>query len=317
MTASKLLILLACALGVRGLVLSPPSAELALRAEAPSPTPECQLMAKALRRVARKEARAEYWLMIANGLNQPGGATANLIQDAEVQRQEAFALAQAQYQARVAACAQLGHGPYAPQIESLDFSASITNPLLMFVPGTTRVYEKRTEAGLERLESTTLEDLVVIEGVACRVVHDVETLDGVLTEDTYDWFAQKSDGDVWYFGESTKHFEDGFLDGLEGSWREGKDGARAGIAMREAPSPGEVYRQEYKANEAEDIAKVISVNETVTTAAGTFTNCVLIEEWSPLENELEWKYYAPGVGFVLELNPVTGERLELIEIVKN
>lgn len=85
MTASKLLILLACALGVRGLVLSPPSAEVGLLAEAASPPLECEFMAKALRRVAR---------------------------------QEAFALAQAQYQARVAACAELGHGPYHPQIES-------------------------------------------------------------------------------------------------------------------------------------------------------------------------------------------------------
>ena len=34
-------------------------------------------------------------------------------------------------------------------------------------------------------------------------------IDGELVEDTYDWFAQDSDGNVWYLGEDTAEFEDG------------------------------------------------------------------------------------------------------------
>lgn len=34
-------------------------------------------------------------------------------------------------------------------------------------------------------------------GVEARVVHDVVMEDGELVEDTYDWYAQDSDGSVW------------------------------------------------------------------------------------------------------------------------
>ena len=48
---------------------------------------------------------------------------------------EAFALAEVQYQARIAACAELGHGPYDPQIDPQEFSADV------YVERTMRAYE--------------------------------------------------------------------------------------------------------------------------------------------------------------------------------
>jgi hypothetical protein len=43
--------------------------------------------------------------------------------------------------------------------------------------------------------------------------------------------------------------------------------------------------------------------------------CLKTEETSPLEPEaLEHKFYASGVGNVLTLDEVTGERLELVRI---
>jgi hypothetical protein len=39
------------------------------------------------------------------------------------------------------------------------------------------------------------------------------------------------------------------------------------------------------------------------------------KEWTPLEPDvLEYKYYAPGTGTVLEVDVETGERAELIDI---
>jgi hypothetical protein len=44
-------------------------------------------------------------------------------------------------------------------------------------------------------------------------------VDGLLVEDTYDWFAQDADGTVWYLGEDSSDFdEDGNLVSKEGSW---------------------------------------------------------------------------------------------------
>jgi hypothetical protein len=44
-------------------------------------------------------------------------------------------------------------------------------------------------------------------GVATTVVHDQAFVKGELVEDTFDWFAQDSAGNVWYVGEDTKELE--------------------------------------------------------------------------------------------------------------
>ena len=56
---------------------------------------------------------------------------------------------------------------------------------------------------------------VVILGVTCLEVHDTVTLNGDLTEDTLDWFAQDSASNVWYFGENAKQLSGGLVFG----WR--------------------------------------------------------------------------------------------------
>ena len=154
-----------------------------------------------------------------------------------------------------------------------------------------------------------------IEGVTCRVVNDIASLNNEVIEDTVDWIAQKYNGEVWYFGEIAKNYEDGLLDNLDGWWRFGKDDAKPGILMPATPTPGQVYRQEFLLGVAEDIGKVIAINQTVTVPAGTFTGCIQTEDDSPLEPDaLQTKFDAPGVGVVLEVDLETGETLELIHI---
>ena len=72
---------------------------------------------------------------------------------------------------------------------------------------------------------------------------------------------------------------------------------------------------EFLVNRSEDVARVVAVNQTVTVAAGTFTNCVAVEESSPLDpDDVAVKFYAKDVGMVLEVDQQTGERLELIQL---
>jgi len=65
------------------------------------------------------------------------------------------------------------------------------------------------QGGEQRVEVTVLDETREVMGIQTRVVHDLVTEDGELVEDTYDWYAQDADGNVWYFGEETKEFENG------------------------------------------------------------------------------------------------------------
>jgi hypothetical protein len=96
----------------------------------------------------------------------------------------------------------------------------------------------------------------------------------------------------------------------------GKDGAKPGIIMPANPKVGEIYHQEYYKGKAEDMAKVLDLNGSVKGPYGTFDHALVTKDWSPLEPNLsEQKYYAAGVGNVMEL-AVKGppERIELVAI---
>ncbi|PWU02082.1 MAG: hypothetical protein C5B51_21580 [Terriglobia bacterium] len=221
----------------------------------------------------------------------------------------------AQSSARLSLCQKLGGGPYDPVINSANFVSKIDNPYLPMVPGTTFVYEGQTASGLEHNEVAVTHNTKVILGVTCIEVHDTVMINGVLTEDTLDWFAQDTAGNVWYFGENSNDLENGRVVSVEGSWTGGIDGAKPGIIMEAHPANGDTYRQEFLINVAEDWANVQSLTQTVSVPYGTFTNCLQTLEGSTLEpGALENKYYAPGIGNIETVDQTTGEVLQLIQI---
>ncbi|WP_432822682.1 hypothetical protein [Trichloromonas sp.] len=235
------------------------------------------------------------------------------LREAKPERKDNAVSCREQFAARRDVCDALGEDPYDPQIDPADFVVGIDNPFLPLVPGTTMVYQK----GEERIEVKVTAETKEILGVTCVEVEDTVTIDGELVEETLDWYAQDMLGNVWYFGELSRNYEDGELNNLDGSWQAGVDGAKPGIVMLADPMVGDVYRQEFLLGEAEDMARVVARDEEVTVPhpPGTFTT-LKTEEWNPLEPEmLENKFYAPGVGLVLAVDVVTGEREELIDII--
>lgn len=204
---------------------------------------------------------------------------------------------------------------YDPPFDPQDFAGGpIDNPLLPLIPGTIRTYEKETEDGLETTVVEVLPDVKVILGVTCTVVRDTVSLDGELVEDTLDWFAQDDEGNVWYLGEDSKEYEGGVLVGTEGSWEAGVDGAEPGVVMFAQPRLFATYRQEFYEGEAEDMATVLALDEIVTVPAGTYGGCLQTEDFTPLEPGIsEEKFYAPGVGLVLEVDD-EGVRSELVDV---
>lgn len=277
----------------------------------------CEQTARLLREASQLGAREDYQLSLADCLRfEDREESRECLREARAAYREALDLVGEQYEARRDLCEALDEGRYDPEIDPADFAAPLHNPFFPLTPGLTRVYESETEEGLEHVETTVTADTREILGISCTVVHDVATLDGEIIEDTYDYYAADRRGNVWYFGELAMNYEDGFLHDLDGSWIGGEDGARPGILMAAERFPGLVYRQEFQANEAEDAARITGLDRTVDTPFGTFPSCLETFDFSPLEPELrEAKFYAPGIGPVLEVNLETGERLELIAVL--
>ena len=206
--------------------------------------------------------------------------------------------------------------PYAPTIVAAGFTNKITNQYFPLAPGTVFTYAG-TEDGIAQDNVVTVtSDTKMILGVPCVVVHDVVKEGGQVIEDTFDWYAQDADGNVWYFGEDTKTFENGKVTGTTGSWEAGVDGAQPGIVMEASSQVGDSYRQEYLAGEAEDTARVVQLNQTKQVPSGSYTGVLVIEESSALEPDtLDEKQYAPGVGFIYsKLTQGGSEELQLVSV---
>ena len=171
--------------------------------------------------------------------------------------------------------------------EKADLVSTGRNPYLILEPG----YFVLLEKGTEQLTITVKDEIKKVDGVECRVVEELETKGGKVVERSNNYFAiSKRTNSVFYFGED-----------VGGAWLSGEKGAKFGLMM-----PGTIllkakFYQEVAPGVAMDRAEIVSVSETVVTPAGTFKNCVKMEETTPLEPKTkEYKYYAPGIGLVEE-----------------
>lgn len=198
---------------------------------------------------------------------------------------------------------------YAPAVAAGELSADITNPLFPLPVGATWMYEADGPDGLEEITVTVEADTHDVWGVQARVVRDTARIAGEVIEDTWDWYAQDQDGNVWYMGEDTTEYEDGEPVSTAGSWTSGVDGALLGVIMLGEPQVGMAYRQEYLAGEAEDYAEVEALDQTVEAAGETYTGCLKTADRSAVEDLDEHKYYCPGVGNVLVEEPDVNEEL--------
>jgi len=281
----------------------------------------CERTAELVLRADLNEARADFWLNIANASTYADSdERREQYDEARDTYEEEVELAEAQAEAREDLCELLGEHRYDPQIDPDNFLTPSQieqnpNPYWPMIRGTTYWYESKTDEGLEVIRVKITYRTREILGVRCVEVRDTVWLDGDKIEDTRDWYAQDVDGNVWYFGEIALNYEDGFITDVAGSWVAGEDGGKPGIIMLADPQVGNAYRQEMLLGEAEDAGEVLAVDASVKVPYGSFDHCVETRDFTPIDPEAnERKFYAPGVGFVLEVKPDTGETLELIDI---
>jgi len=276
----------------------------------------CRQTAQAVLRSCQAAAQSDYCLALGKCANLTDAAAREDCQkQASAQLKEALQTCKDQQEARQVACGRLGPAPYDPVINPANFTINIDNPYFPLKPGTTFIYEGQTGAGFEHDEFAVTHVTRVIMGVTCVEVRDTVFTDGELTEDTLDWFAQDTDGNVWYFGENTHELEGGLITTIDGTFMAGVNGDKPGIIMKAHPAVGDFYRQEFSLANAEDFAETLSLTESVTVPAGSFSNCLKSQETTPLETDLlEHKFYAPGVGNVLTIDANTGDQSKLIRI---
>ena len=198
----------------------------------------------------------------------------------------------------------LPRGDEPVELDPAAFTVDIDNPYWPMSPGSQWTYREVDEEGteLEVVVTVTTATKDITNGVTARVVRDSVTEDGMLIEDTFDWYAQDADGTIWYLGEDTAEFEDGEIVSTAGSFEAGVDGALAGVIMPADPADGMQYRQEYFQGEAEDNGEILSTEEQVEVPAGRYDDVVLTKDTITIEPDvLEYKLYARDVGPVLVL----------------
>ena len=207
-------------------------------------------------------------------------------------------------------------GPNYDPVIPTTWANAVTNPYFPLAPGTTFTFLAQLNPGVESTSVAVLAQAKVINGVSATEVHDQVFLNGVLAEDTFDWYAQDDAGNVWYLGEDTKEYQNGQVVSTAGSWEWGVQGALPGIVMWADPGAhiGESYRQEYLKGVAQDWGRVLTTGESVTVPYGPLTGCIKTEDWNALDQGAphESKYYCPQLGFVLETIPGSTERVELV-----
>jgi hypothetical protein len=219
---------------------------------------------------------------------------------------------------RPADATRLPQGGEQLTLDPSQFTVDITNQYWPMRPGDRWVYEDTDADGTtQHVEVTVLDTTKKMpNGVEAREVHDeVTTPSHQLVEDTRDWYAQDTDGNLWYMGEQTAEYKNGKVDSTEGSWQAGKDGAQPGILLPAHPQRGMSYRQEYLEGQAEDAGLVLSTDEQVEVTTGHYQHAVMTRDSTPLEPDVaELKFYVPKVGPVLTVTVSGGaDREELTQ----
>jgi hypothetical protein len=193
------------------------------------------------------------------------------------------------------------HGTYLPTIAPADFVSAIDNTYFPLKPGTGYHYEGYRDTIAQTDDMVVTSETKKILGVTCTVVRDTVSEHGKPLERTFDWYAQDRHGNVWYMGEDSLELKNGRFVRASDSWQAGVNGAKPGIIVEGHPKAGDVYRQEYyRPGGALDQARVLRERPTVVVPSGTYARSLATVEWSPVEPQLEKKWYAAGIGEIRE-----------------
>ena len=299
----------------------------------------CYQTTKVMKSACQADVIDDFYVEYAKCLNTDEVRDCKL--EAREEFEDAFGECGEQAEGRNDLCGRLPDaGPYLVELDPEDFTGQCAggNPWYPLVPGTVTTFVNEYEEDGETIIVEVLDETREIEGITAVIVRDTvyEGLpddydnpgepEGDRIEDTDDYFAVDNDCNVWYLGEISQSFEDGYLTDLEGSFLMGEEGAKAGIIMPGNPMVGDVYRQEFALGEAEDAGEILSLATDINDENGNsvgFVNppydcsdnmCLMTEDFIGNEpDSVEFKYFRFGVGFIAEQIPSGEVVLRLIK----
>jgi hypothetical protein len=116
------------------------------------------------------------------------------------------------------------------------------NPCFILEPGYQLVFAGKEDGKQAELIITVLNETLDIGGVPTRIVEERESADGKLVEVSRNYFALGvQTTNLYYFGEDVDMYKDGEVTSHEGSWHEGKNGAKRGILLPGTLKVGDRY----------------------------------------------------------------------------
>ncbi len=161
-----------------------------------------------------------------------------------------------------------------------------------------------------RLVFTVTDVTKEIEGVRTVAALDQDFDGGELAEESLDFFALDSQGNVRYLGSYTETYEGGRFVNATDAWLGGVKGARSGMLLPASPRAGTpAYTQAVVPGEGSATAKVVKIGERTCVPLRCFEDVTVIEE-----DGSEHKHFAPGVGGILT-KPLSGDPQETEELI--
>lgn len=287
--------------------------------------PVCAQTSRVALEACKNAEKEAYWLAL--------GTCHNLLSENEkeeclaisrINQNSQLGLCNEQYNARNEVCSELGEGAYDPKIIHQDFVKSFKSVFgtkyFPLKPGILLSYRKVSpdgnESNLRSYFDVTNQQKKIL-GVTCRGVWTTtKTKEGELKQSTLHWYAQDQEGNVWNFGETTQHFDQGVLLGGASSWIAGENGAVPGIAMYADldKHQGKASRLQFFLGKVENVVRIIGMVDRLPLLKknsklpkdvhGPYLHT---QEFSPLtpeslKNPIN-KFYSPGVGPVLTVAP--------------
>jgi hypothetical protein len=183
---------------------------------------------------------------------------------------------------------------------------SATNTWLPLKVGTQWVREGLTDVGNRRVPhqvvSTVTDVSREIEGVRTVAVLDQDFDGGQLVQQSLDHLARDEQGNIWLLGSYTEEYEGGQFVNATDAWLTGVKGAKPGILMQADPrsgTPPYFVERPPGGDEEEAIAQVVEAGQSQCVPFKCYEDVLVIREGKVAAPDNEFKYYAPGVGQIL------------------
>lgn len=190
----------------------------------------------------------------------------------------------------------------AGDFDSRDFGdpTAGANKWIPLKPGWQTIRKGFVNVGSRRLEHVIVYTVTDVSktfaGVRTIVILDQDFNGGQLAEQALDYLAEDKRGNIWYLGSYTETYEGGqFVNATDG-WLAGVNDSEPGILMEALPHAGLSYIESNALGEGPQARQVVKTVQSKCVPFKCYKDVLVVQEG---DTDVEYKYYARGVGHIL------------------